>query len=59
MSTFYTGEPEIIERLKRFLNAHSGKQLEFVCNDRTDSVHDDGWEEFEDPDDDEPPAEQT
>lgn len=49
MSVFYSGMPETMERLKRFLNAHAGKQLEFVCNDRTGFITDDGWEEFENP----------
>lgn len=43
MSCFYSGDPEIMERLTRFLNAHKGKPLEFVCDDR-DSWD---WEEFE------------
>lgn len=45
MTSLYTGEPATMERLKRFLNSHIGKQLEFVCDDHSDQE----WEEFEDP----------
>jgi len=33
MTNFYTGEPATMERLRRFLNEHKGKHLEFICND--------------------------
>lgn len=34
MTCFYSGQPEIMERLARFLNAHKGKSLELVCDDQ-------------------------
>lgn len=52
MTSFYTGEPQTMERLQRFLNAHAGKQLEFICDDRCDWINDDDWAEFEDPEPD-------
>ena len=45
MTSFYTGEPETMERLRRFLNAHAGKPLTFVCNDRNDNIYD--YDEFD------------
>lgn len=52
MTGFYTGEPETMARLRRFLNATRGKALEFVMNDQTDEIYEDGWQEFEAPPDD-------
>lgn len=45
MTTFYTGNAEIMERLHRFLCAHMGKQLEVVNDDSI--AEEDGWTEFE------------
>ena len=39
MTSFYTGEPETMQRLHDFLNAHIGKPLEFVCLDRDDRIY--------------------
>ena len=44
MTCFYTGEPETMERLRRFFNAHKGKPLVFVCNDEDEIVH--AYDEF-------------
>ena len=38
MTSFYSGEPKTMKRLKRFLNAHRGKGLVFLCTDDDDSV---------------------
>ena len=45
MTSFYTGEPGTMERLRKFLNAHLNKPLVFVCNDRDETVH--AYDEFE------------
>ena len=45
MTSFYTGEPGTMERLRQFLNAHLNKPLVFVCNDRDETVH--AYDEFE------------
>jgi hypothetical protein len=58
MSVFYTADPDVMERLRRFLNAHVGKPLFFVCCDTILSVGGEDWdefEEFEDPDEAFPP----
>lgn len=34
MRVLYTGEPQTMERLKRFLNAHQDKPIIFSCDDR-------------------------
>ncbi len=47
MTSFYTGEPETMARLQRFLNAHRDKELRFLCDDTTPWMFDDGWQEFE------------
>ena len=38
MTSFYTAEPKTMETLKRFLNDHINKDLEFVCKDKRDIV---------------------
>ena len=45
MSSFYTGEPDVMARLHQFLNAHIGKPLVLVCNDRNDYVNE--YDDFE------------
>ena len=47
MRVLYTGQPETMERLKRFLNAHKGKPLVFACDDQGEYLD---CEEFEQPD---------
>lgn len=47
MTNFYSGEPETMRRLGRFLEATRGKSLLLICNDTED---DSDCEEFEDPD---------
>jgi len=45
MTTFYTGEPQTMEHLRTFLNAHMGEVLRFVSNDAT-LLYEGGWEEW-------------
>jgi hypothetical protein len=49
MRTFYSSEPETMERLGRFLQATIGKQLVVLCNDFEDYFP--GYEDFEGGDD--------
>lgn len=48
MTNFYTGDQNVMERLRRFLNEHKGKPLEFICHDDGDDWSE--YAEFEDPD---------
>ena len=45
MTTLYSGEPTIMQALKRFLNEHRGRALEFVCSDLVSE--DSGISEYE------------
>ena len=49
MSVLYYGEHETMEKLKRFLNMFHDKELRFICSDTTNYIYDDGWKEFEEP----------
>lgn len=45
MGSLYYGEVHTMENLKRFLNEHRGKSLEFLCDDIADL---DGYRTWED-----------
>ena len=47
MTTFYSGDSAVMERLKKFLDTTQGKALVLRCDD-SDPTHDD-YEEFLDP----------
>lgn len=47
MRAFYSGNPEVMERLGRFLIATQGKQLVLLCDDTDGDAYDD-YEEFND-----------
>jgi hypothetical protein len=54
MTSFYSGVPETMERLGRFLQATRGKQLVLLCDDDNYNSDERGeefieYEEFEDP----------
>jgi hypothetical protein len=51
MTNFYSGMPEVMQRLGRFLEATRGKQLQLICNDREDDDFEE-CEEFEEPPED-------
>lgn len=51
MTNFYGGQPGVMKRLGRFLEATRGKALTLICND-TEGVWLEDYEEFEDPDPD-------
>lgn len=46
MRTFYSGSPEVMERLGRFLKATLGKQLVVMCDD-ANNFYGDNYVEFE------------
>lgn len=48
MTTFYSGMPEVMVRLARFLEATRGKPLVLLCDDMHSAEFED-CEEFEDP----------
>jgi hypothetical protein len=48
MTNFYSGQPEVMRRLGRFLEATRGKELVLLCND-TEGAELIDYEEFEDP----------
>ena len=50
LETFYTGHPEIMARLHRFLAAHMGKEL-VVMDDQKAVCELDNYQEFENPTD--------
>jgi hypothetical protein len=52
MDTFYSGMPDVMQRLGRFLEVTRGKQLALLCDDMQGSQFED-CVEFEDPDPDE------
>jgi len=39
MTVFYGGEHKTMQALRDFLNAHQGRQLEFVCNDKNERAY--------------------
>ena len=53
MTTFYSGTPDVMQRLGRFLEATRGKALRIRCDD-ADETHGD-YEEFEEPEDESEP----
>jgi len=53
MTTFYSGMPDVMDRLGRFFEATRGKVLQIRCDD-TDETHCD-YEEFEEPEDEREP----
>ena len=40
MRTLYSGEEKTMESLKKFLNDHINKPLEFLCSSQTDDIFD-------------------
>ena len=52
MTVFYSGEPQTMERLGRFLRAHVGKQLALMDSEKAYAEIDD-LTQFEDLEDDE------
>jgi hypothetical protein len=48
MTNFYSGEPEKMQRLGRFLNETKGETLVLVCNDTQGSQYEE-CVEFEEP----------
>lgn len=48
MTSFYTADPEVMERLQHFLNDHIGRPLEFVCLDHDDRIY--KYDHFEEAD---------
>lgn len=49
LTTFYSGDKEVMGRFVRFLEATRGKNLVLICDD-TDGADYDDCEEFEDQD---------
>ena len=39
MTNFYTGEKITMESLKQFFNDHMYKDIQFVCSDASDDIH--------------------
>ena len=39
MTTLYTGEKVTMESLRQFLNDHMYKNIQFVCSDSSDDIH--------------------
>ena len=45
MTVLYTGEKITMESLKKFLNDHMHKDIQFVCFDTSDTIHE--YERYE------------
>jgi len=50
MTSFYSGDPDVMYRLAEFLRTHQDKEIKFVCADFHDDLVD--YDEFMDPDPD-------
>ena len=48
MSNFYANDKTVIDGLKKFLNDHKGKIIEFICNDESDFIYKENYTEYAD-----------